>query len=122
MGEFESKLESILNDPQAMSRIMTLARSLSDPGQAQGDAPPPPSAPVQAEDGGISLDPKLLGSMAALLRQGGDDQRTALLNALRPFVKERRYAKLDKAIQIARLSRMARMALEMFKAKDEPDV
>jgi len=42
-----------------------------------------------------------------------DGGRTALLQALRPFVKERRYAKLDRAIQIAKLSRLIRVALEV---------
>ena len=43
----------------------------------------------------------------------------ALLNALRPFVREERYAKLDKAIQIARLSRLIRSALDLFRAAKE---
>ena len=44
--------------------------------------------------------------------QREDDKKTALLTALRPFVKEERYDKLDRAIQIARLSRVIRVALE----------
>jgi hypothetical protein len=54
--------------------------------------------------------------------QSGDDDRTALLQALRPFVKEKRYAKLDKAIQIAKLSRMIRVALDAFKGGGEQNV
>ena len=51
-----------------------------------------------------------------------DDQRIALLNSLRPFIKERRYAKLDKAIQIAKLSRIARVALDLLRTKEVSDV
>ena len=51
-----------------------------------------------------------------------DDGRTALLQALRPFVKEQRYAKLDRAIQIARLSRLIRVALDAFKGGDDDHV
>ena len=47
--------------------------------------------------------------------QSGDDGKAALLQALRPFVKERRYAKLDKAVQIARLSLVIRVALDALK-------
>lgn len=126
MGDFEEKLESILNNPQAMSQIMSLAQSLGGGSSAQSappqeePSPPSPSSP----DLGLTLDPKLLGSIASLMGQynRNDDQRVALLNALRPFVKEQRYEKLDKAIQIAKLSRVARMALELFRAKEDSDV
>jgi hypothetical protein len=37
-------------------------------------------------------------------------------------VKEKRYAKLDKAIQIAKLSRMIRVALDTFKGGGEEHV
>ena len=50
---------------------------------------------------------------------GMDDQRVALLTALRPFVKEERYAKLDKAIQIAKLSRLIRGGLDLFRTRKE---
>ena len=69
-----------------------------------------------------NLDAGTLSAAASLIGQfndGGDDQRTALLNALRPFVKERRYAKLDKAIQIAKMSRLIRSGLELFRQRKE---
>lgn len=124
MGDFEEKLESILNNPQAMSQIMSLAQSLG--GSAEQPAPPPsqPSPPPPSEVSGPQLDPQMLTGLFSLLNQynSGDDQRVALLNALRPFLKEQRHAKIDKAIQIARLSRMARMALELFRAKEDDHV
>ena len=124
MGGFEEKLESILNNPQAMSQIMSLAQSLGGTGSDQSDSasseppPPPPSSPE------LQLDPKLLTGLASLLSQNSseDDQRIALLNALKPFVKEQRHAKIDKAIQIAKLSRMARMALELFRSEEDEHV
>ena len=51
-----------------------------------------------------------------------DGGRTALLQALRPFVKERRYAKLDRAIQIAKLSRLIRVALEVLRGGGQDHV
>lgn len=123
MGDFEEKLDSILNNPQAMSQIMSLARSLESSGTVQNpNAPSEPSK--QAEDSAPLIDPGMLSGITALFKQynQSDDQRVALLNALRPFVKEQRYAKIDKAIQIAKLSRMARMAIEMLRPKEESDV
>ena len=106
-----------------------------EPSQGGAPAPePPPAAPPPASagsvDGGLggllgglgSLDPKMLSAAASLIGQfnsGEDDRRVALLTALRPFVKERRYAKLDRAIQIAKLSRLIRSGLELFRAQRE---
>lgn len=116
--------------------------------QAPGEAPPADGAPADpapaspapsappASDGSLggglggllgglgALDPKMLSAAASLMGQfssGDDDQRVALLNALRPFVKEQRYAKLDKAIQIAKLSRLIRSGLDLFRLRKEED-
>jgi hypothetical protein len=111
------------------------------PGQPQdaqdgeGEAPPAPSpAPPAASPGGGGaglggllgalggLDSGTLSAAAGLIGQftdSGDDRRTALLAALRPYVREERYAKLDKAIQIAKLSRLIRSGLELFRARKE---
>jgi len=92
-------------------------------------ASPPPAAPA-GPGGGLggmlgalgNLDAGTLSAAASLIGQfsnDGDDKRTALLTALRPFVREERYAKLDKAIQIAKLSRLVRSGLELFRQRKE---
>ena len=141
--DFSEKLNAILGDPQAMGQILSLAQSLGggqgaepsgEPPPQEGPPPPPDGTPAQeahpaAPDLSVlsggenplsalgSLDPKLLQAGMRLLSElgGGDDRRVALLAALRPFVKEERYAKLDRAIQIARLSRVIRVAFTLFK-------
>ena len=135
MSELEDKLSAILGNPQAMSQIMSLAQSLG--GGSAAPAPPPreQTAPPPQEiapegqsapdlsallgglSGGNGLDPKLMAMAGRIMEeyQSGDDGKAALLQALRPFVKERRYAKLDKAVQIARLSRVIRVALDALK-------
>ena len=138
MSELEEKLENILGNPQAMAQIMALAQSLNQSGQsadagagAQSQSQEPaaaasPQPPVSAKtpEGGLGsllggLDPNMLSAAAGLLGQfnsGNDDHRVALLAALRPFVREQRYAKLDKAIQIAKLSRLIRSGLDLFRS------
>jgi hypothetical protein len=150
--ELEEKLNSILGDQQTMSQIMSLAQSLSGGGTQSAPPPEenkePPPAPVDgtaaastpdlsallgslmggsssgSASGSGGLDPRLLTMATKVLGeyQSGDDSRTALLQALRPFVKEKRYAKLDKAIQIAKLSRMIRVALDTFKGGGDDHV
>lgn len=137
MGDLEQKLDGILRNPEAMSQIMQLAQSLHLGDSGQSSAPPPadaePSAsqqngpaPPQGSLPGLSaLDPGMLSAAAKLLgeyQSGQEDQRVALLTALKPFVREERYAKLDKAVQIARLSRLIRSALELFRPKGENHV
>ena len=98
----------------------------SSPAPAAAPSPQPP-APAGASEGGLGsllggLDPNMLSAAAGLLGQfnGGDDERrVALLTALRPFVREQRYARLDKAIQIARLSRLIRSGLDLFRTRKD---
>lgn len=120
MGELEEKLNAILGDSQAMSQIMALAQSLgkSDPKEGEeSPAPPadPPPAPEEepGEDLLGGIDPQMLDLGMRLLGeyQRQDEKGAALIQALRPFLREERQAKLDKAVRIAKLSRVARVAL-----------
>ena len=56
-------------------------------------------------------------SMALLsaLGQEENDKRTALLTALKPFLKPERQASLDRAIQLQRLTKMARVAFRLLR-------
>jgi hypothetical protein len=68
------------------------------------------------------LDPRMLQMGMKLFseyKDGGDDKRVALLAALRPFVKEERYDTIDRAMQIAKLSRVIRVALDVFRGGGE---
>ena len=118
MGDFEDKLDRILNDPQAMSQIMSLAQTLG------GSTSQPESQAVNVstanQDIGSALDPRLLSEVFSLFTQcsQADDQRVALLLALKPFIREERHTRLEKAIQITKLSHMVRMALELFRKED----
>ena len=126
MSEFEDKLGAILNDQEAMGRIMALAQSLSggktetEPEEKYAAAEltgteNTPAQELSALLGG--LDPKLMQTGMRLLQEynRGDNRSAALLEALRPFVKEERYAKIDRAVQIARLSRVIRVMFDAMK-------
>lgn len=113
MAQLEEKLGAILNNPQAMSQILSLAQSLG--GAPEGEpteesAPPetPPQSPAP------ELDPKVMevGMRALAAWQEPGDSRSALLQALRPLMKEERRSKVDKAIQITRLSKVVRVVLD----------
>jgi len=127
MADFEEQLNAILGDQAAMGQIMALAQSLQKGGETQpppaGDAPAPSQAPAENPMSALeNLDPRLLNLGMKIWQeyQRGDDRNTALLTALRPFVREERWAKLDRAIQLARMARVIRMALGAF-GKGEED-
>lgn len=126
MEDFEEKLNSILSSPETMGQIMALADSISGK-SSSGDGDSSGSAPPLAEDASgmgansplsllSSLDPSLLQKATTLLGEytRGNDEKTALLNAMRPFLSEERRPKLDKALQIARLARVIRSAFREF--------
>lgn len=133
---FSEKLNAILADPDAMGKIMSLAQSLDSDAAPAGEGGPesePSSPPAGDREGappdlsgllsalgggsGEGLDPKLLQLAGRVLSEWNrpDDHRTALLAALRPYVKPERYAKVDRAIQIAKFSRLIRVALAVLR-------
>ena len=67
------------------------------------------------------LDPRLIQAALTLFAEysASDDRKAALLNALRPFLKETRRAKVDQAVKIARLARVIRVAFQLFKGGGE---
>jgi len=126
VGEFEEKLNSILGDQQAMGQIMALAQSLGK--QSPSDQEETDTAPEPAEDAPPdlsqlmgNLDPKMVQLGMQLMReyQQDDGQNTALLQALRPYLREERRGRLDKAVQIAKMSRLLRVALGSLGGKGE---
>ena len=124
MDDFEEKLNSILASPETMGQIMALADSITSQTseQAASDDPPAPvSTPVPAAANPLAmlqnLDPAMLKNIGALFQEynRSDDEKTALLQALHPFLREERWVKVEKAIQITRLSRVIRTAFQMFR-------
>nr|WP_325250591.1 hypothetical protein [uncultured Oscillibacter sp.] len=130
MAEFDDKLNSILSNPDAMSQIMQLAQSLSGPGPGQEAPPSPPPPPPQQTAapppmGGGDLfsslsslaggmDPKLLTRLLPLIQELGgqrDSNSRALLYALRPYLKEEKQSKVERALQLARLFHLGKKFL-----------
>jgi len=98
----EEQLNSILSDPAQMEKIAGLARSLMGGGEAPEEKPP-------AGDEGF--DPGLLQRLSRMMKGGSDGREQALLKAMAPYLSEKRRGKLDRAMQLARMARIARMAL-----------
>ena len=99
MSELEDRLNSILSDPGQMEKIAGLARSL----MGGESAAPAQSAPE------LSMLKKLGGLMNANTQTPSREQ--ALLTAMRPWLSQKRREKMDRAMQLARMARIARLAM-----------
>lgn len=121
MSELEEKLNALLSDPNSMAQVMQMAQQLSGAmGEQKAAAPPPPPPPpppvpptpdLGAALGG--LDPKLLGKLLPLAGELGTENSAAmqLLNALRPFLKEEKQGKIQRAARLARLIHVGKKLL-----------
>ena len=99
MSEFEDKLHAILSDPEEMERISRLASELMGGGAA---AAPPGDGP----------DGALLRRLSGLLGGAGGGDKAALLSALSPYLHPERQARLQKALRLAGMLRLASAALQ----------
>ena len=107
MSELDEKLNALLSDPGSMAQIMQLAQQLSgsmggDAAQPAAPSPASPSPPP-APPGGI--DPQTIARYLPLLQELTRDtsQTTQLLYALRPFLKDGKQDKVERAARLARL-------------------
>jgi hypothetical protein len=128
--DFEEKLNSILSSPETMGQIMALANSLSGGGEdsqeshepAQQDTAPETKGNCLGRDLSARLQGMDSGTMQNVMalwgkyRLGGSEKER-LLQALKPFLREERQEKLDRAVQIARISRVIRSAIGQFRGE-----
>jgi hypothetical protein len=139
----ESKIQRILGDPEAMSRMLNIAKSLglsgspSVPSQTEApeerqEAPPEPEyAPDEGSSGrggsgseGIfdllgDMDPAMIGKVMGLLGEYSrtDDRRVIFLRALKPYLRSERADRIDRVSQMVRIARTASKALGSWNEK-----
>lgn len=67
--------------------------------------------------GGGDIDPRLIQIALRVFSEysAQDDEKVALLSALKPFLRSERLEKMEKAEKIARLSRVVRVAIQLLK-------
>ena len=102
MSEMEEKLGAILNNPQMMQTIFSMAQNL---GQEHPPATvPDPEAPAELPE----IDFSLLQKFSGLAGQSSiDREQKALLQALSPYLSNGRISKLERAMRAARIARLA---------------
>ena len=117
MDEMESKLNSILGNPQMMQQIMAMAQAMQqDAPQQEEKKPEPPQQKPQAAPAMSAMpsmqDAAMLQRIAGIARQSGvDKNQQALLKALSPYLSRERITKLERAMRAAKIAGFASTAL-----------
>lgn len=112
VDDLNEKITQILNDPGSIQQIAQIANAL---GGQQAQAGP------DKDGAGPLASPEMLADISKLLRQAEkkDKKQEALFQALRPYLKPNRQARLDRAMQIAHLSHLAGAAFRSGKDAGE---
>lgn len=105
MDDFEEKLGNILNNPQMMQQIMTMAQSMGA-GSNQAEAPAKMESPFP------EIDFATIQKLSGLAQKSSIDKREqALLRALEAYLSKDRIRKLEKAMRAAKIAKIASSAL-----------
>ena len=113
MNDWEEKINALLSDSAQMESISRLAGQLMGGGGSETAAEPAAlSAPP--------LDSAMFSRLGQLLSGGGggDSDKTALLKAMSAYVSPARRQKMEKAIQFARMAKIAGAALREYGGGD----
>lgn len=96
MSDFQDKINQILSDPEAMKQVQSLGAQLGISADKLSAAPAPPKSEDDAA--------KALSSLAPLMNSySSNDEITALLNALKPFLSAEKAQKLEQAQRLIRM-------------------
>lgn len=102
MDNFQDQMNSILQNPEMMGRIMSMAQALG--GEQAEQQPPPQEQAFAMPDIDLSAIQKISGFIG---QSNIDKNQRSLLNALTPYLDATRIAKLEKAMRAAKLATLA---------------
>ncbi len=104
MDNLEERLNSILSNPESLSQLSHLAEGiLGNSGENNCD-----TKNDSSNDGGLGFDLATVARLQGMLgnlREDSEDSR--LLLALKPYLKEKRKAKVDETVKLMKLMKLA---------------
>lgn len=104
MSELEDKLNTVLNNPQLMQQIMSMAQNMNSNSTAPEQTAPQGALP--------DLDVNLIRQLSGMAQQGTIDRnQQSLLKALGPYLSPGRIGKLEKAMRAAKMAQFATVFL-----------
>ena len=112
MSELEEMMNKVLSSPEDMSRIMQLAQSLSGAAAgSDGTSAASDGAPPTEPEAAPALDPEMTAALGRIMRglsaaNAGSD-KLSLITAIKPYLRTERQGKLERAMKIARIAKIA---------------
>ena len=101
MDDLQSKISAVMENPDMMAKIMSLAKSLESP-QPEVKSDRPPASPMP------EIDFSMLQKLSGLAGQSHiDKNQKNLLQALNPYLSKQRISKLERAMRAAKMAGMA---------------
>ena len=136
--DINQMLDNLLSDPDMGEKISQAVNMLTGGGQqsaaaapensggadpdgpAAGESHPGPAKKAGGNQNAGFPDMEMLMKMKGVFDQlqNNDDPRVNLLNALRPYLSEKRSGKLEKTIKLLKLASIGTMAKDMNLFKD----
>ncbi len=101
------KLKAMLDDPNTLSTLSALMSSMQSRGAEPADDNSGESVPVQASVSQAEAMAKIQQAMGQL--SSNNDPRINLLNSLKPYMRQTRLTKMDQAIRLIQISKMANL-------------
>ena len=130
MSDLEEKIKSILDSPEGINQIVSAAQTLFGKEEGAESVQPETTAdeglknemPAIKEESNLldQLDPKVISTAMQIMGEyrRTDDRRIQLLHALRSYFKEDDQIHITKAIQIVKLSKVAKQAFRSIREED----
>ena len=109
MSDFEEQLNSILSDPAQMEKITSMAKSLMGGGETAQER----SEHLPKKESSLleTFDPAMLGRLSKVMSgMNRQDDKQALLEAMKPYLSQPRREKLERAMKLAKMIHMAEIA------------
>lgn len=123
MSGIEETIQNMLSSPEEMEKITKLAQSLMDSGSlgnlasmfSGNDDASSDETQKDTEDYSLgnmfdNLNPDMLSSIGKMVSgMNSNSDKYALLTAMSPYLEEKRRTKMSRAIQIAKMAKIAKL-------------
>ncbi len=108
MDDLNERLAEILNDPESLNRVRTMAENLlgKSAQKQQESTASTPISDLGALFGGSDIDPVQISKIISIMSQlknRADDSRANLLLALKPLLSTPKREKVDTAIKLLKI-------------------
>lgn len=103
------KLTELLNDPEGMERIKSVASSLFSEKESPNDKKTEPTSSILPD-----IDPMMIMKIMSLLNNSENDNRANLLLALKPHLSEHRQERVDSAVKLLKLIPLLPLVKQIF--------